>query len=93
MQYLYKSYIADMLSPANFPKDIHVQAVKTVILNGLPDNRKNCQSKSSHTHSYSDELTLHDALIFKGEKVVTSQSMSMRKKNSERTGSYLSPKS
>ena len=101
-------YIADTLSRAYLPEDIHhrdhfsqinavchlrireerlkqlktatqsdetMQALKTVILKGWPDTRKDLPDQVTPYFSYRDELTLHDGLIFKGENVVVPESM------------------
>ena len=101
-------YIADTLSRAYLPEDIHdrdhfskinavghhrireerlqqlktatqsdetMQALKTVILKGWPDTRKELPDQVTSSFSYRDELTLHDGLIFKGENVVVPESM------------------
>ena len=101
-------YIADTLSQAYLPEDIHhgdhfskinavghlrireerlkqlktatqsdetMQALKTVILKGWPDTRKELPDQVTPYFSYRDELTLHDGLIFKGENVVVPESM------------------
>ena len=55
--------------------DETMQALKTVILKGWPDTRKELLDQVTPYFSYRDELTLHDGLIFKGENVVVPESM------------------
>ncbi|XP_048585750.1 uncharacterized protein LOC116606612 [Nematostella vectensis] len=55
--------------------DDTLQTLKSVILKGWPDSRQELPTQVTPYFSYRDELTLHDGLIFKGERVIVPESM------------------
>jgi hypothetical protein len=50
--------------------DHELQALKTVILEGWPDNRRRCPNTIVQYWSIRQDLSTHDDLIFKGSRIV-----------------------
>ena len=55
--------------------DPQLSLLKSTIIEGWPDNKKDTSSLVMPFFSYADELSVQDGIIFKGERVVVPQSM------------------
>lgn len=51
--------------------DDNLQILKSTILNGWPNVKQTLPSRLCPYYSYKDELSVHDVLIFKGERVAS----------------------
>jgi len=48
-----------------------MHALKTIIRQGWPETKDKIPESLAPCFSFRDELTIHDGLIFKGERLVT----------------------
>lgn len=56
-------------------QDEQLSVLKQVILSGWPNNKKECQSLVTDFWNYRDELTVHNGIIMKGQKIVIPKSL------------------
>ena len=56
-------------------QDDTLQALKTTILKGWPEDKSNVPSQLAPYYSMRDELSIYDGLIFKGERLVVPQGL------------------
>lgn len=55
--------------------DENLQALKAIILRGWPDDRSQLPEQSTPYFSMRDELSLHDGVIFRGQRIVVPVSL------------------
>ena len=56
-------------------EDKNLTMLKNVILQGWPDTKETLPTQVTPYFSYREELTVHDGLVFKGERVVVPESL------------------
>lgn len=61
-------------------KDEDMVTLKSIILQGWPENKQDVPSQTTPYFAFRDELSVHDGLIFKGERIVVPKSMRSKMK-------------
>lgn len=56
-------------------EDIKLQRVREMILAGWPQNKTDIQTDIQHYHSFQDELSFQDGIVFRGERAVISHTL------------------